>query len=176
MKTLKSLFFLIIISLILSSCSRIDPLDFHGFREPEPQAYVQLLPIVQEYFYQRKQAVLSGALDIFFQSYLPLAEGADLEKGVNCEAYLVQSMHTLQPIDGNIHPEYYEKIKIKESQTDLEILVHGMELYLWQDTDGTLMESGGEFKLQLHLQKKDGTWQVVKTDQVTLAEWHGFDQ
>jgi hypothetical protein len=165
---------LTIISLILSACVLIRPGDFHHFAEPEPETYVRLLPIVQEYFYYRKQAVLSGDLDSFYQRYPKLSEGADLERGINIEAHLVESFYALQPIDGNIHPEYYEKIKIKDLHADLQILVHGMELYLWQDPVGAFNESGGEFKLVLFLQHKGDTWQIVQTDEVTLAEWKSF--
>ncbi len=74
--------------------------------------------------------------------------------------------------DGNIFPEYYERIKVKMTQDGAEVLVHGMELYLFVDDYGNFSDSGGEFKIVLYLKKKDARWNVYKTDEVTLSEWH----
>lgn len=171
---MKKIALLILLAMILTACTPTNPGEFLDFTEPEPATYIRLLPIVSEYFYYRKQAVLSGNLDSFYQHFPSLAHNADLEKGINCEGHLVESYKALQPLDGNIHPEYYEKFKVLDSQTSDQILVHGLELYLWQDTDGTLKDSGGEFKLILVLHKIDDTWEITQTDEVTLAEWHDF--
>jgi hypothetical protein len=107
----------------------------------------------------------------FYQRYPDLAVGTDLELGINMEPHLVESMHKLDPIDGNIFPEYYERLKIHEIDGEIHALLHGMELYSWQDKDGTYQESGGEFKIVLFLCQKEETWQVIGTDEVTLLEW-----
>ena len=70
----------------------------------------------------------------------------------------------LQPqdttVDSNIFPEYYEKIKIREIEDEIHILLHEMELYLW-DKDGLgFDESGGEFKMVLYLRKVGDTWEI----------------
>ena len=166
---------IIIIILTLSACTQINTAVFQDFTHPEPDIYVKLMPIVREYFYYRKGAVLSGDLATFYLRYPELEKGINLDSGINFEAHLVESLQSLHPFDGDIHPEYYEKIKVKDLRADPQILVHGMELYLWQDADGTFNETGGEFILVLLLQEKEDIWQIVQTNEVTLAEWKGFD-
>jgi len=84
-------------------------------------------------------------------------------------------MQSLSPFDGNIHPEYYERIKIRQSGAGVEILVHGIELYLWNNDGNIFTESGGEFKMVLLLRKEGDSWQIIQTDQVTLHEWKDFE-
>lgn len=168
--------FLILLTFLFhSACTPDQTPDFSAFTNPDPQTYVSLMPIIREYFYLRKQAVLSGDPDPLLTRYPDLAAGADLEMGINIEAHHIASMQSLAPFDGNIHPEYYEPIRIKESGETMEILVHGMELYLWNNEDDTFNESGGEFKMVLTVRKEGNTWQIIKTDQVTLQEWKGFE-
>ena len=128
------------------------------------------MPVIREYFYLLKQAVLTGDPNLLFSRYHDLATGTDREKGINTEAQHITSMQSLAPFHGNIYPEYYESIKIKGSSTELEIMVHGMKLYLYQDADGSYDESGGEFKMVLYVRKEGDTWQIYRTDQVTLPE------
>ena len=85
-------------------------------------------------------------------------------------------MHGLDPIDGNIHPAYYEKIKVHQSETGVQVLIHGMELYLQKNAQGEFSESGGEFELVLFMRQEGDLWQVYQTDEVTLQEWKGLER
>jgi hypothetical protein len=156
---------------LFTACATHKSKPADDFVEPDPETYVNLNTIIQEYFYLRKQAVLSGEMAAFYQRYPDLAVGTDLELGINMEAHLVESMHKFDPIDGNIFPQYYERLKIQEIGWEIHALLHGMELYSWQDKDGTYQESGGEFKTVLLLRQKEETWQVIGTDEVTLEEF-----
>jgi len=80
-------------------------------------------------------------------------------------------MENLAPIDGNIFPEFYEKMKFREGEGEILILIPGMEQYLWQMTDDGFSGSGGEFKLVLYLRKAGDSLEVYKTDEVMLSEW-----
>jgi len=80
----------------------------------------------------------------------------------------------LKLFDGNIFPEAYEPIKVKVQSDETEVLVHGMELYLFLDENKEFTESGGEIKIVLYLHLKNGHWTVFKTDEVLQSEWQQF--
>lgn len=161
---------------LLSACLPIKTIEFSEFKEPEPEIYVSIMPAVLEYFFFRKQAVLSGDLNTFYQRYPELEFGTDIEKGINTESRFISNMHGLDPIDGNIHPAYYEKIKVHQSETGVQVLIHGMELYLQKNAQGEFSESGGEFELVLFMRQEGDLWQVYQTDEVTLQEWKGLER
>jgi hypothetical protein len=104
------------------------------------------MPVIREYFYLLKQAVLTGDPNLLFSRYHDLATGTDREKGINTEAQHITSMQSLAPFHGNIYPEYYESIKIKGSSTELEIMVHGMKLYLIKMQMDLMMNQVGSLK------------------------------
>jgi hypothetical protein len=147
------------------------PLALSDFSDPDPEIYVSLMPAIREYFYYRKQAVISGNSEELLQHYPGLSQNIDIQAGINAEEFHVKNYQGLQPFDGNILPEYYERIIIKETPEGFEVLLHGMELYLWRDGNN-FDESGGEFKILLYLRQEDEVWTVYKTDQVTQMEWH----
>jgi hypothetical protein len=60
------------------------------------------MPVIREYFYLLKQAVLTGDPNLLFSRYHDLATGTDREKGINTEAQHIASMQSLSPFDGNI--------------------------------------------------------------------------
>lgn len=144
------------------------------FIEPDSETFVSLMPAIREYFYFRKKSVISGDTKDLWENFPELREGTDIEKGINSEEFIVANYQSLKPFDGNIFPEYYERFKVKVSNDGTEVLVHGMELYLWLDENNKFEDSGGEFKIVLYLHKKDSRWVVYKTDEVTISEWHQF--
>ena len=145
-----------------------------GFVEPNPATYVSLAPVLWKYFYHRKAAVLSGDLDAFYTLYPDLAAGADPEQGINAEAFHAAAYQGFDLLDGDVFPEYYEPFRVKTLPDQVHILVHGMELYLYQDAAGQLNQSGGEFKIVLYLRPDGEGWTLYRTDEVTLAEWKDF--
>lgn len=64
----------------------------------------------------------------------------------------------------------YERIQLLPSSADAVVVrVHGLERYTQKDfSDGT----AGEFILDLHLQRAGDRWTVVRTDKMTLSEFH----
>lgn len=170
--------FVFLLCLFISGCNLPVPQgigdQLAGFAEPEPELCVELMPAVREYFYYRKLAVISGSTDALFARFLALSQGMDNAKGINNEGFVVENFRELQPIDGNILPEYYGRMQVKLAGDQAEVLLHGMELYLWKDEGGILDESGGEFKIILHVQRSDSGWEIIGTDEVTQAEWLDF--
>lgn len=144
------------------------------FIEPEPDVYVSVLPAVLKYFYYRKQAIISRNVEGIWEEYPELRTDTDNLKGINAEGFLVSVYQGLKLLDGNIFPEYYDRMKVKIQGDEMEVLLHGMELYLFQDPYQQFSDSGGEFKIILFLRMKDGVWDVFKTDEVMPAEWHEF--
>lgn len=166
---------LILLALLpLGACAPAESPPASGFIEPEPADYVQLAPVVWEYFYHRKDAVLSGNLNAFYVRYPDLAAGADPEQGINDEAFHVAAYQGFDLLDGDAFPAYYEPIRIKTLPDQVQILVHGLELYLYVDEAGHFSQTGGEFKIILTLQPDGEGWTIYHTDEVTLAEWKDF--
>lgn len=169
MKNIKLIIFIII--LICAACSQLQVGQSSEYITPDSETYLSLMPIVREYFYYRKQAVLNGDMTDFYQRYPDLAYGTDIEQGINFEGFHVENLAGLEVFDGNNFPEYYENLRIKKDVDEIQIKLHGMELYLWEDSEGKFKESGGEFKIVLFLRREWLGWEIYKTDEVTLQEW-----
>ena len=144
------------------------------FIEPDPETYVAFMPTVLEYFYYRKQAIITNDIEALWTQYPELRNAVNIEQGINSEEFTVTNYQGLKPFDGNISPEHYERFKVKLTNGQAEILVHGMELYTFLDENNNFEESGGEFKIILYLQMINGRWVVYKTDEVTIGEWQQF--
>ena len=162
---------LILLLCLLMSCSPAAFTQKNGFDSPDPDTYVSLMPYVREYFYYRKWAVINNDLGWFYNHYPSLAVGMDIDRGINVEGNHVRNLQSLTPIDGNIFPEFYEKIKIQEIDGKVQWQVHGMEIYLWKNAEGDFEESGGEFIMVLYLKNDGESWKIYKTDEVVLSEW-----
>ena len=144
------------------------------FLEPDPETFVAFLPTVLEYFYYRKQAIITNNIEALWTQYPELKNNVNIEQGINSEEFAVMNYQGLKPFDGNISPEHYERFKVKLTNGQAEVLVHGMELYIFLDENDSFQESGGEFKIILYLQMINKRWVVYKTDEVTIGEWQQF--
>lgn len=138
-----------------------------GFTDPNPETWVMLMPAVREYLYYRKEAVIAGNVEVLWAQYPELKVGADFSKGINAEEFFINNMQGLKPFDGNIFPEYYEQIKVNLLGESAEILIHGMELYLFVDETGKFDDSGGEFRIIIFLRHQDNQWIVYKTQDIS---------
>ena len=168
-------FLLALVSLLsLGACTASETPPVGSFVDSEPADYVSLQPIVWEYFYNLKAAVIAGDIQAFHSRYPALASGEDAELGINAEAHRVKSYLGFALIDGDVFPEYYQRFKIKPVDDEIHILIHGLELYAYRDAQGVISKSGGEFKIVLYLQPSAGGWEIVQTDEVTLSEWQDF--
>ncbi len=145
------------------------PVAAQGFAEPDPETWVMLMKPVREYLYYRKQAVISGDPQILWDRYPAMAFGRDPAHGIDNEAFMIGNFQALKPFDGNIAPEAYDRIRVVLGEDGTaQVLVHGMELYLYVDPAGGFDESGGEFKLVLFLfSRDDQAWTVCKTVDIT---------
>ncbi len=185
---INSLFTILVASIIfLASCSSNNSLaptsspnvttslSTSGFIEPDPEIYVALMPALREYYYYRKQAVITNNIEELWAQFPELRNDVDLGQGINSEEFIVTNYQSLKPFDGNIFPEHYERFKVKfTNEQQVEVLVHGMELYTSLDEKNKFEDSGGEFKVVLYLHIKDNRWVVYKTDEVTMTEWQQF--
>lgn len=158
----------------MASCSPLKIFTSFEYIEPDPETYAAIMPVIREYFYYRKQAIISGSTEQLFSRYPELKRDIELSKGINAEEFHIKNYRQLQPVDGNIFPEYYEKIKLKIDHDKAEVLLHGMELYLFSDENNEYQDSGGELKMIIHMQRKNDRWCIYKTDEVTQSEWREF--
>jgi hypothetical protein len=145
-----------------------------GFTEPDPETHVMVLPAVPEYFYFRKIAMISGEPEILWAQYPEIKTETDIPKVINAGGFIISNYRGLKLFDGNVSPQYYERIKVRAGADGTEVLVHGMEFHFFLEDNGLFNESGGEIKIVLHLQRKDDRWVVVKTDEVVQGEWEQF--
>lgn len=140
-----------------------------GFVEAESSDREQFLKMVTAYLHYRTQAVLNNDIDVLWDQYPYLQEGIDRERGINAEKFEVASLNTNREwVDANFDPERYGRIRVNKTGADAAIVrMHGSILYVSRDFG----ESGGEYVIDIHLQKKDHAWTVVKTDEFTLPEY-----
>ena len=61
-------------------------------------------------------------MDRFYDRYQALQERINIDQGINLEANGVHCMQSLAPFDGNILPEYYEKIRVRETEGEIQVL------------------------------------------------------
>ncbi|KKO52700.1 hypothetical protein [Paenibacillus sp. DMB20] len=70
--------------------------------------------------------------------------------------------------DANVQEESHERIKVRQMNDRQAIVrVHGSLIYVKDDFD----VARGELLIHLHLERKDGRWTVVKSDEYTLPEY-----
>ncbi len=135
---------------------------------PDSRDLDALRAAAHEYLYLRKQAFITGDLNRLWARYPALRQGADPSTGVNAEASDMASFHQLGLIDGDIAPESYARMAIRMRDDDAEITIHGFEMYLRRD----FSQSGSELWIRLFLRRDGRRWTVVKSDEVTVAEYH----
>ncbi len=140
------------------------------FLSPEDmdsQTFMAFMPVVREYFYYRKKAILANSVEVLWARFPGLKQGVDINNGINAEEKTVTNTHFLNPFDGNISPESRERIKVKLSGDHAELLVHGGEMYLYRDQTGNFDETGGELKIILFVQQEGSQWMVYKTQDIS---------
>jgi len=139
-----------------------------GLTEITPTQFAAFEPVVNRYFYFRKQAVVQQNADALYREFPDLAQGTDKAAMVNAESDVVARYRGMDVIDGNVQPEHYARFLVREDGDKAAVLVNGMELYLRKDFG----KSGGQLQLLLFLERRGGAWTVVRTDETTVAEYH----
>lgn len=126
---------------------------------------------VNEYFHYRKLALVARDAEVLWARYPQLRAGEDLPTGINTEGSLAtRSGSSLSLADVVYELERYERLRKLSSSADTVVVrVHGLERYIEKDfSDGT----AGEFILDLHFQRAGDKWTVIRTDEMTLGEFH----
>ncbi|MGE5674513.1 MAG: hypothetical protein ACM3XM_11630 [Mycobacterium leprae] len=137
-----------------------------GLAVHTPQQRAEFEPVLNRYFYLRKQAVITGDLTKLWAQYPALREGTNAQTGVNAEADVLARYRALQVIDGDIDSATYERFLVQEDGDRAVLLINGTELYLTRE----FKRSGGALQLLLYLERQGGAWTIVKTDETTLPE------
>jgi len=160
--------FALLISSVLLGCGLRSQVEPGANDTPSSMATVGLETAVLEYFYHRKKALLAGDPQLLWKRYPELAQGGDPQSGVNDEGRLVQSLRALRMIDVDFDLDRVERVRYSLSGQNAEATIHGLYQYLLADFNRT----AGEFKMTLYLRLGSDRWNVVRTDDVTLSEWH----
>jgi len=150
-----------------STASRLPP-------EPSGEPVLTTSPVstaVNRYFHYRRLAIVARDAEILWVRYPDLRSGEDLTAGINNEGWLATRSDTARSLADIVYDlDRYERMRMRATAEDVIIVrVHGLERYIQADfSDGT----AGEFILDLHLRRVLGEWTVVKTDAMTLSEYH----
>jgi len=139
----------------------------NGFVRPDLTTFTKIAEPVREYFYYRKQAVITGNVRVIWAHYPDIQKSADFTgtTGVGHEAIMVNSYRPLRPFDGDIASEQYAPLRAKVEQGKIIVLLHGSELYMY-GAPGHFDQSGGEFEIKLFLRDHHGTMTIVKTEEL----------
>jgi len=165
---LRTLFALSLIFVVpgCSMASRLPP-------EPSGEPVLPTSPVstsVNKYFHYRRLAIVARDAEILWARYPDLRSGEDLTVGINTEGWLATRSDTARSLADIVYDlERYERMRMRATADEVIVRVHGLERYIQADfSDGT----AGEFILDLHLRRVLGEWTVVKTDAMTLGEYH----
>ncbi len=101
-----------------------------GFSEPDSSQLTKLTLPVREYLYYRKQAILNQDLSKMWLRYPELKQ--NIASNPHAETALTDKYQSVKPLDSNIDPEKYERIKVKVTGDVAEAIIHGTESYLYQ--------------------------------------------
>ena len=138
------------------------------FAEPSPAQWEEYIKVVREYFHIRTKAVIHKDMEMLWNRYPDLKKGIDSKKGVNVEKNDVENTHDINLIDANVQEESHERIKVRQMNENQAIVqAHSSIIYVKHDFD----VAGGEIRIHLHLERKDGRWTVVESDEYTLPEY-----
>jgi len=138
-----------------------------GMTQVTPDQSATFMPLVNRYFYVRKQAVLAGDPEVIWREFPPLREGYNRQAGINAEADVINGYRSIAAVDGNVDPESYARLKTVVDGDQAVLLVNGTEMYLTK----AFSESGGQVQVMLFLEKRSDGWTLVKTDETTIAEY-----
>lgn len=129
--------------------------------------FPDVVAAVQEYYGRYGEALVACDVRPLWERYPALASGKDLAAGIN-----IEGVHVVQGWCGIVLATRFElervaPLRIHTHGDTVDVTVHGV---YWFDTRGA--QSAGEFQTTITLRKSDGSWSVVRTDEVTLPEWH----
>lgn len=127
---------------------------------------------VNEYFHLRKLAVVRGDIEILWSRFPDLRVGEDVQTGVNVERRAAMRSDSAPSLADVIYDiDRGERAQVRMDGDRAVVCVHGLERYISGDfSDGM----AAEFIRYLHLRREAGgdRWSVVRTDEVTLPEYH----
>lgn len=128
----------------------------------DPVVTAALRSVTEEYFQLRREANLRGNADLLHRRFSALASAEDPARGINVEAWEIRRLTPVSRLDFDL--EYYEPIRMFVHEGEVEVIVRGL---FTSDRRGS-----GEFKLSLYFAKRDGAWELLRSDEVTLPEYH----
>ena len=130
--------------------------------------YPDVVALVREFHDRYAAALLTCDVRKLWDRFPALATGQDLGRGVNIEGVRVPGLCGTRIARARFELERYEPLQVREHLGGTDVTVHGVEWF--ELADGNT--SGGEFKKTFTLRRAASGWEVVRTDEVTLAEWH----
>lgn len=130
-------------------------------------AYPALEQAVRTYYRRYEEAQAACDIAAFLKHYPDLAGSEVLATGINIEQRMIPSRcEYVKAIRFDL--EGYEPMRVHVHPGGMDVRVHGLEEWHYK-TGGP---GRGEFITTLSLREVAGTWTVVRSDEVTLGEYH----
>jgi hypothetical protein len=120
---------------------------------------------IADYYSVRGRAFVSGDAGVLFAAYPKLAQGEDVRRGINLDAFHVPLWREVEVTEVTHRLESYEPAGIYVKGTHAVAFVHGSE-YM-QIRGG---QSGGEFFTRIDLVNDADRWVVERTDEQMMGE------
>lgn len=158
-----------LVALVIAACAANVRRSPEPFGEPVLPG-TALSTAVNEYFHWRRAAIVRRDPEILWARYPELRLGEDLPTGINTEGWLAVRSDTARSLSEVIFDrDRYDRVQQRTTADGVVVRVHGLERYIQADfSDGT----AGEFILDLHLRRDGDGWTVIRTDAMTLGEYH----
>lgn len=129
--------------------------------------YPAIEEAVRAYYHRYEQAQANCDIETFLERYPDLAQPGPEGTGINVEQrFIPLRCEYVKAIRFDL--EGYEPMRVHVHPDGMDVRVHGLEHWTYVRPPG----GGGEFITTLSLREVNGTWTVVRTDEVTLAEYH----
>jgi hypothetical protein len=140
---------------------------FARFADPVA-LHPDVIAAVHRYYERYRDALLRCDVDRFWAVYPELAHGADIPSGVNVEWMRVRTACEQRYASASFDLERYAPLRVHARGDGADVSIEGFEWY----TDARGDNSGGGFRVTLSLREDTRGWTVVRSDEVTLAEYH----
>jgi len=127
-----------------------------------------VVAVVREFHDRYGEALVTCDVRKLWDRFPALATGQHPSRGINSEGVHIAGLCGMRIAAARFELEAYEPMQVHEHPGGVDVTVHGVERFALVAGK----ESAGEFKKTFTLRRAGRSWEVARTDEVTLAEWH----
>jgi hypothetical protein len=153
--------FALALSLVIVACG-----PSNTYRAATDAQRASILEVVRDYYAARSGLSADLPIDEFWRRYPELERKLDVSRGINTEAFWARHWRTEGESNYRVDLERYEPVHAWVRGSSAIARVHGLEYLSLQDAGQTI----GEFHTVITLEQRDGSWQIIQTDEQILGE------